>query len=198
MLGGPMNGRYKRRGWWNFTVKKENGLALVSMTGFARAEDKDETYAWAWEVKSVNGKSLDTRTRVPAGFDRLELAARKMAGNRLRRGNVNLSLTIDTLAATSAYRINRDLLDQIIELKSGLSGVVADGPPTLEGLLAIRGMIESAEPEAADDNAASRDEKILKTLDDALVALSDMRDVEGGQLTIVVETLLTEIETISW
>ena len=69
-------------------------MALSSMTGFARGHGVSGSYAWAWEVKSVNGKGLDLRLRLPPGLDALEPGLREALGKRLKRGNVTANLTI--------------------------------------------------------------------------------------------------------
>ncbi len=166
------------------------------MTGFARAQGRSETYSWVWEAKSVNGKALDIRCRVPSGFDRLEMAARKVVGAKLGRGNVNLLLTVDAQATQGKYRINRDLLEQILALREDLSGTVADGPPTLEGLLGVRGMVEVIEPEEDGADIATRDTQILETLEGVIDALAAMRVEEGLRLTQTVVGHLDRIETL--
>ena len=62
------------------------------MTGFARAEGDTGGLAWAWEVRSVNGRGLDIRCRLPAGLDRLDPPARTEATRQLKRGNVSVNL----------------------------------------------------------------------------------------------------------
>lgn len=166
------------------------------MTGFARAEGGNENFSWAWEAKSVNGKALDIRCRVPAGFDRLEMAVRKVASKKLGRGNVNLTLTLDAQASVGKYRINRDLLDQIMALKDDLAGTIADSPPTLEGLLGVRGLIEVIEPEQDAADMAQRDAGILATLDEAIGALARMRAEEGERLLEIVVGRLDRIEEL--
>jgi uncharacterized protein YicC (UPF0701 family) len=69
-------------------------MALSSMTGFARGHGTSGPYAWAWEVKSVNGKGLDLRLRLPSGWDAIEIPARAHAAEKLARGSVQASLTI--------------------------------------------------------------------------------------------------------
>jgi uncharacterized protein (TIGR00255 family) len=134
----------------------------------------------------VNGKTLDIRCRVPSGYDRLDMAARKAVGDHLRRGNVSLNLNIDTSAQQAGYRINQSLLDEILSLKGDLGAVVADQPPTLEGLLAIRGMIEPAEQAEDPDATEARDLKILDDLATLLDELSRSRSDEGAKLAAVV------------
>ena len=61
------------------------------MTGFARATGGDEALSWAWEVKSVNGKGLDMRSRLPAGSKALEAVARKALQASFARGNFQVT-----------------------------------------------------------------------------------------------------------
>ena len=69
-------------------------MTLASMTGFARSEGADNGLTWAWELRSVNGRGLELRFRLPPGFDTLEPSLREAAGKLLKRGNVNANLTV--------------------------------------------------------------------------------------------------------
>src|SRR4051812_36832903 len=83
------------------------------MTGYARAQGSDERRRWGWEARSVNGRNLEIRCRVPQGFDRLENPARTAVGGRLKRGNVSLTLTITSERQSKPLRINRALLAEL-------------------------------------------------------------------------------------
>ncbi|MBT7505557.1 MAG: hypothetical protein HN644_04700, partial [Rhodospirillales bacterium] len=89
-------------------------MPLSSMTGFARSEGEAGEVSWAWELKSVNGKGLDVRCRLPGGYDRLEADARTQAQKKMARGNVSINLNITKQATESPLRINWQVLDQII------------------------------------------------------------------------------------
>jgi uncharacterized protein (TIGR00255 family) len=80
---------------------------VASMTGFARADGRDHGYAWTFEIKSVNGRNLDLRCRVAPGFDALEPVARAAVPQRIRRGNVNVTLTVTRSVSGGELRINR-------------------------------------------------------------------------------------------
>ena len=64
------------------------------MTGFARMEGVSGEWRWAWEARSVNGKGLEARFRLPTGFDRLDIKARDLAKARFSRGNIQASLNL--------------------------------------------------------------------------------------------------------
>ena len=89
---------------------------MASMTGYARAQGSDERRRWVWEARSVNGRNLEIRCRVPQGLDRLENPARAAIGNRMKRGNVSLTLTIASEQQSKPLRINRALLAELAGL----------------------------------------------------------------------------------
>jgi len=99
---------------------------IRSMTGFARAEGEADGVAWTWELKSVNGKSLDLRFRLPGGFDALELPLRTLVGERVKRGSVSVNLTIARTAAAANLQVNRAALEQVLALVGGLTAETYD------------------------------------------------------------------------
>src|ERR1700757_2692486 len=106
------------------------------MTGFARAEGSQEGFSWAWELKSVNGKSLDLRLRLPPGFDHIEPQLRGSLATQLKRGNVSAALSVvQAKPLGGGIRINREALDQILVLVDELSGMTSAAAPRLDGLL---------------------------------------------------------------
>src|ERR1700722_20535668 len=88
--------------------------ALSSMTGFARGHGVSGPYAWAWEIKSVNGKGLDLRLRMPPGWDAIEVPARARAAQALTRGSVQANLTVARSGALPVVRVNDAVLDAVL------------------------------------------------------------------------------------
>ncbi|MCZ6455403.1 MAG: YicC family protein [Alphaproteobacteria bacterium] len=169
-------------------------MALQSMTGFARAAGQDERMSWTWEARSVNGRSLDVRVRVPSGFEAVEQAVRAAAASQFHRGNVSLSLTIDRSGAPPSYRLNRALLDQVLALQEDLTGHIRTEPPSLEGLLAVRGMLETVD-EVDDELAATARQKSLSASGiEAIASLAVARAEEGARLEALIAN---HIETIT-
>ncbi|MGQ0663213.1 MAG: YicC/YloC family endoribonuclease [Pseudomonadota bacterium] len=168
------------------------------MTGFARASGAAGRHLWTWEARSVNGRGLEVRCRLSPGFDHLETAARAAASRRLARGHVALGLDARQQTPGTRLAINRDALRQVLALAKELSGEIAAAPPRLDGLLAIRGVIETvdivAEPE---EIVAERDRAILVTLETALAALAEMRAAEGRQLAAALAAHLDEIDRLT-
>src|SRR5271170_7768119 len=89
-------------------------MALSSMTGFARGHGVSGSYAWAWEIKSVNGKGLDLRLRLPSGWDAIEVPVRSRAAEALTRGSVQASLTVERSGAQPVVRVNAAVLEAVL------------------------------------------------------------------------------------
>jgi uncharacterized protein (TIGR00255 family) len=172
-------------------------LAIASMTGFARAEGGDDTLRWTWEVKSVNGRNLDLRVRLPAGYESLEPGVRAAVPESLKRGNVAVGLTLARGQQPARTRINRELLEQVIALSAELQQRLKTEAPRPDGLLAVRGVVDVAEeedlPEAARDARAAR---MAADFAKGLAALARMRREEGDRLAAIVGRHLDEIERL--
>lgn len=172
-------------------------MSLASMTGYGRAEGADANVSWAWEARSVNGKSLEIRCRVPSGFDRLESQARGLVGQYLKRGSVNLGLTVVRGTAGQPFRINRELLLSALETMAELQRAGAVAPPSADGLLRIKGVVETEEQTSDDPELAkAREEEILKTLHGALKRLAEARLAEGAHLKEVLGQHLKRIREL--
>jgi uncharacterized protein (TIGR00255 family) len=168
------------------------------MTGFARAAASDERFAWTWEARSVNGRSLDVRCRLAAGFDQLESPARATASKLFNRGNINLTLGIERKAGASRVVVNREVLDQVLALVKDLEGKVNAAPPRLDGLLAVRGVVDTVEGNEEDDDVrTARDAAVLETLDSALQQLKAAREAEGRALAGTLTAHIDEIEALT-
>lgn len=162
---------------------------LHSMTGFARVEGHDDGAEWAWEARSVNGRSLDVRCRVPGGLERLEQPARSRVADRVARGNVNIALTINRRQGATSYQINRALLAQIQDL----AAEVGETPPPVTALIGVRGLFEATDAPEDPAALAQRDAALLETLDHALSALVAARHDEGRRLATLLAARLDEL-----
>ncbi len=167
------------------------------MTGFARTEGAEGSHIWSWEVKSVNGKGLDMRCRMPHGFDELEQAARAMVSKRFKRGNFNLALSLSLEQDGVQYRINRDLLEQLINAaKEFEAGDNVFDPPRIDNLLGVRGVVEQADSLASEAEMKALKATILGNLGEAIDALAVMRAEEGGRMKTVLEAHLKNIAAL--
>jgi uncharacterized protein (TIGR00255 family) len=152
------------------------------MTGFARAAGHDESLSWTWEIKSVNGRSLDMRFRLPAGFDRVEAAARDLVAQRFKRGSFTGTLVLARVGSGGGWRVNRELIDQLLSLHQDFAGRIAPGPPRLDALLAVRGVVEQVEGAESEAAAERRLSHLIASFEEALGALAAARAAEGARL----------------
>lgn len=163
------------------------------MTGFARIDGSAEGFAWTFEARSVNGKGLELRCRLPQGYDALEPLAREAAAGRLARGNINLTLTVKSDAARAVLRVNEEAFATVTAIVESLSQQRGFAQPTLDGLLRLPGVLESgpAEAEGLDEARLALLSASLATVLDGLAA---DRAAEGARLVEVLGRLLDEIE----
>ena len=170
---------------------------IASMTGYSRAQGSDDRRRWVWEARSVNGRNLEIRCRVPQGFERLENPARTAVGGRVKRGNVSLTLTIASERQSKPLSINRTLLAELGALVEEVRRTTGAAAPSADGLLRVRGVIEEEEDSAESEEALAKLDKALQsTLDDALKSLVAARAAEGKALTGVIEGHVAEIESL--
>ncbi|WP_206935858.1 YicC/YloC family endoribonuclease [Roseococcus thiosulfatophilus] len=170
--------------------------SLQSMTGFAReAGTLPDGAAYAWELKSVNGRGLDLRLRLPNGLDALEPALREAAARRLKRGNVQVGLSLRA-ELRPALAPDPVALDQAVRLAQELAQRLGAPPPRAEALLALPGVMrtETAEPDEAAES--SRRAALLVGFERALDGLVAARGAEGARLAAILAALLDEIEAL--
>jgi len=172
-------------------------MALSSMTGFARSHGASGPYTFEWELKSVNAKGFDLRMRLPPGWDDLEAFAKKRAGEVLSRGTVYANLNLKRSNPGSSVRVNEEVLASIVKVAAVLAGKIDAVAPSIDGLLAIKGVIEVVEPESneAEDNAAKA--AAGAAFDQALLDLVEMRQREGATLGQILSQRMDEIERLA-
>jgi uncharacterized protein (TIGR00255 family) len=166
------------------------------MTGFARGDGATDGLAWVWELRSVNGRGLDLRFRLPPGFDALEPALREAAAKRLKRGNVTANLTVKR---EEQARIVPDptALEQVLALATDLAARIPGAePPRAEALLALPGVLRTVAPEEDEARARAQADAIAAGFAAALDRLAAARRAEGARLAAAIATQLSEIETL--
>ena len=172
-------------------------MALSSMTGFARSHGASGPYAFEWELKSVNAKGFDLRLRLPPGWDELDAHAKKRAGEVLARGTVYANLNVKRANATSAVRINEDVLNAVLKVAGQLAGKIDAVAPSVDGLLGIKGVIEVVEPESDEEEDKAAKAAAARAFDEALDNLVAMRRREGSSLGQILIQRLDEIEVLA-
>lgn len=168
-------------------------MTLKSMTGFARADGVHGDTSWHWEARSVNGRTLDLRLRLPTGFERLEIKARGLAQEKIARGNCTISLWMKRETRRLEIRLNETALRQakaVAERARDLSGLKH---ARLDTLLGMRGVVEAIEGEESEEAQAALDHALIVSLAGALDALVRARMGEGERLQAVIERQLAAI-----
>ncbi len=173
-------------------------MSLSSMTGFARYEHSIADRLIIVEMRSVNGRGLDLRFRMPSGFDGIDSQFRALAAERLRRGNIQVSVTLSQPAGQSqAFKINWAAVDELSIVLKELETRLSARPPSLDGILQLRGIVEGGD---ATDTEDSRD-KIIKAMTsafgEALSALDRTRRDEGLRLEQLLRRQIDDIETLT-
>jgi uncharacterized protein (TIGR00255 family) len=172
-------------------------MALSSMTGFARGHGASGSYAWAWEIKSVNGKGLDLRLRLPPGWDAIEAPVRARVAERLARGSIQANLTMDRSGVAPAVRINTAVLEAVLTTLRQLAPRVDASPPSLDGLLALKGVMEVGDSEENEEERRGAEIAATAGFAEVLAALGEMREREGAALGRVLAMRLGEIAALA-
>jgi uncharacterized protein (TIGR00255 family) len=171
-------------------------MSISSMTGFGRAAGTAGAWKYLWEMRSVNGKGLDVRVRLPAGMDLLEQQVRTFAASVLKRGNVQVSLQLACEEPSVELRINPNALFAAVEAAQQVSDAMGE-PVSADAVLAMRGVVEAVSVEADPEAVAARDAELLKAAEVALEALAANRREEGVRLASVVSGQLDRIEALT-
>lgn len=171
-------------------------MPLSGMTGFGRAEGAAGDWSWAVEARSVNGRNLEVRFRGPPGFEGLDRAAREAAQSRFARGQVNVGVQARRAESAADVRVNQEVLERYLALGAPLLAAGKAGPPRLDGLLALRGVIEAAEPADDPQAQAELEAAVALSVGAALEALAASRREEGLALTAVLIGLTDRIEAL--
>lgn len=167
------------------------------MTGYAQTAGTLAGTRWTWDLKTVNAKGLDLRLRMPPGFDALEIEARRAIGQRLTRGTCHANLNVTREAGGARPRINEALLARLLASLDAVRLPPGAGGVTLDGLLAIRGVVEIEEDAADPEAEAALAAACRAGLDAALDALLAMREGEGAALALILAERLDRITELS-
>jgi uncharacterized protein (TIGR00255 family) len=168
-------------------------MTLKSMTGFGRSAGVQGETSWHWEVRSVNGRNLELRFRIPSGLEGLEIRARSLCQEKLARGNCTLNLTLRREAGQLAIRLNEAALGQALAVAERARGLTQMDAPSLDTLLAMRGVVEVIEGEESEEVQGRLEAALLVGLAAALGQLAAARAAEGARLADVIANQLRQI-----
>ena len=167
---------------------------LSGMTGFARVAGEAAWGSWAWEAKSVNGRSLDVRVNTPPGFDALDRAVKAAASKLFNRGSLQVSLRIDMSTGDETVTVNEGLLTALTNAAQAIHGVGLSGE-AIATLMTLKGVVETG---GSSLRELAQDEAVIELLSDAANAalkdLAEARRTEGASLTGIMTGLVGEME----
>lgn len=172
-------------------------MAVQSMTGFARAAASNDSAAVAWEIRSVNGKGLEARLRLPPGLERIEQPAKQTIQKRFARGNVQAVLTVARMGLAVQPVVNEAFLRDVAGLARRLEEQFGCSPASADGLLALRGVLDVPETVEDEEQRTAFDALVLGALDEALGGLETARLAEGEALSAVLLRHVDEIERLT-
>jgi uncharacterized protein (TIGR00255 family) len=173
-------------------------VPLTSMTGFADTRGAHATLRWRWEAKSVNGRGLDFRFRVPPGYESLESGARTLASERFKRGSLQVVLTVAMDDAGRGFRVDPVALAEAVRLAKRVAEETGLEPARVDGLLALKGVVVQEENATLDDEARLvRDAVMLESLASAYDLLIRARSNEGAKLEAVVLKQIADMERLT-
>ncbi|GBF57317.1 hypothetical protein PbB2_00982 [Candidatus Phycosocius bacilliformis] len=172
---------------------------LLGMTGFGRAEGQVGDVAWVWEARSVNGRNLDVKFRVPPGYETFEPRIREGCSRRFKRGSIQVSLSTkrDISQIGPLVRINQDMVDYYLSAGASLIAEGRVDRPRWDGLLQLRGVVESADIVEPDEVRLAREAALATGLEAALDGLHEARLREGDGLLVLFDQLLGRIAAIT-
>lgn len=172
-------------------------MPLNSMTGFARGAGSDAGFRWNWEIKSVNNKGLEVRCKLPSFLDGFDLAIKKTVSAVLARGSVYISLSVEREGDDATFVVNKERLEALIDVASRYSGTEGITDASIDGLLAIKGVVDLTTRETGEDERKALEKALLKSLKLVLVDLKAARADEGLRMAGVLEGQLAEIERLA-
>jgi uncharacterized protein (TIGR00255 family) len=170
-----------------------------SMTGFAALAGAAGGARWNWEIRSVNGRGLDLRLRLPEGLDDLEQVLRKELTAKLTRGNVSVSLRLTSESSGTAAALNSDQLDRVLsalritETRASEQGIHL-APSTAADILGLRGVIEPGE--SGEDGQRAMIAALKAQVGKLVQAFQKARESEGRALDQILTEQLSRVAAL--
>jgi len=172
-------------------------VTIESMTGYARAESEVEGAVYAWDVRSVNGRGLDIRLRIPPGLERLEIPVRQAIQKKFNRGSVQASLSVNRQGGLTVPVVNENFLRDVAGLAKRLEEQFGCGPASADGLLALKGVLELPQSAGEGGTQEAEGSAIVDTLTEALDRLKSARRDEGAALVDLLRERIATIELLT-
>lgn len=149
---------------------------IKSMTGFGKAETQFQNKNYILELRSLNSKGLELNTRLPIQFREIEIHLKKIIGESLQRGKVDLSLNIEYIEQSSSKKINLGVVNQYIEQLREIED--ADRLDLLKIVMRLPDTLKTELNDTEEDEIKT----IEGLLEKALINLNKYRVDEGSSL----------------
>ncbi|MBM1218849.1 YicC family protein [Ponticoccus sp. SC2-23] len=171
---------------------------IRSMTAFASRTGTHGAHGWSWDMRSVNGRGLDLRLRLPDGIEGLEAGLRAAVTHRIDRGNVTIGLRLSRDASREELSLDEARLDRVLRALDAVQdramtlGITL-GQPSAADVLSQRGVLaqEDSQPDPAETEALRS--ALLADFDLLLSDFCEMREAEGRALRTILSERLDEI-----
>ncbi len=173
----------------------ERSAMIRSMTGFASGKGALGPHSWTWELRSVNGKGLDMRIRVPDWLTGLEAALRAQMSKALSRGNVTLSLRLNRDESAPEIVLNETAMAAALAAVKRTQQMaeeagVALATPSAADLVALKGMLDAG---ADVDDPTALVKQLSTEFATVLAEFIAMRETEGQALAKVLDSQLDQV-----
>lgn len=169
------------------------GEPLSSMTGFGRAGAQSGNYAILVEIKSVNGRGLDIRSRLSPGFDVLDADIRRLIGGHITRGSISVFLNVQRHVGDAELVVNERALERVLSVVETLRKRIGARKPSIESILALKGVMDAEEPALAPEEEERLHTAILDCVKRAVNALVESRRAEGERIGAILAQRVEEI-----
>ena len=169
-------------------------MSLQSMTGFARHEGQADGTAWVWELRSVNGKGLDLRFRIPSGFEAIEPLAKTALSKTFKRGNIQVGLSVVQDGIEAMPAVNNEIASALMSAAKELQERIGGELPSVGELMSMRGVLEYSESALDSATVENRNSAVMDSLVEAARSLAEMRAAEGKAIK---HFLLEQVNKIS-
>lgn len=175
-------------------MSEANPASLQSMTGYGAAEGDAGPFVWRWELRSVNGKGLDLKFRIPAGLEGLEQGLRQRLRD-LHRGSVSINLRMEREASEEPLRVDEEALAAVAAALNKVRQYVDCDKPRPEAILAMRGVLSAPPPEFV--LTELHRQRLIESFDQALAAHVEARRDEGSRIVNVLRERCSMLQSLT-
>jgi uncharacterized protein (TIGR00255 family) len=158
------------------------------MTGYGKAEFHTDDKSIMVEIRSLNSKNIDLKTRIPSVYREKESEIRKLIANQLKRGKIDFQLTIESLVDQPKNQINTGILNNYLQQLKAVQPN-ADETQLLVAALRLPDVLQYKK----EDLDEAEWQKVRKVIDEAIAKMITYRKDEGATLE---KDLLANLDNI--